>query len=351
MKLKKYIAILLLLPMLLLLAGCDALDSLLADYTGGLGNLGGANPNPLDPPLYHETGTLRSEESEVLVLCADWNAISQDGETATVTVKISLDCYAISTGKHQLTVTVNGETQSIFTRPIENQSKEHKIFPFATFTFEADLTNEDYRDMLEISAAWDFGGSDHGNEIEELSIFARISFPGGEILPSTDGSDTSFESSSPDPIKPDPDAPTQEAKGTLTSKESTFLILAADWKITSEDGKTAVVTVTPKIEFHSLSIGRKTLSVTVNGTTKTQITREIENSSVSKHTVTLAPMIFEVELKGNAPHLITLSAEWDCDHSTHGHYIDALTIDAEISFPSGTVTQSPVAPVDVEPLD
>jgi hypothetical protein len=275
--------------------------------------------------------------------------VSYDGKTATVKVKVALDCYAVSTGKHQLAVSVNGEAQSIFTRPIENHSKEHKIFPFATFTFEADLTDDNYLGLLEISVIWDFGGSDHGNQIEELSIFACISFPGGEILETTEGSDTSDESSTPDaPDVPTPDEPTRELAGTLTSKESTFLILTADWKVVSTEEDTATVIVTPKIEFHSLEIGKKTLTVTVNGEIKTQTTREIVNSSTSKHAIVLAPMVFEVEWMEGEEHLITLSAVWDCDYTTHGHYIENLTIDAEISLPSGTVSESPLTPVQQE---
>lgn len=342
MKLKQLIAVLLCLSALLTMVGCDALDSLLE---GGLGSLNAPNSDPSNPPIYRESGKLYSEQSEVLVLYADWSAYSYDRETALVTVKVGLDCYAISTGKHQLTVSVNGETQSLFTRPIENQSKEHKTFSFATFTFETDLTDGEYPDLLEISAVWDFGSSDHGNEIEELSIFARISFPGGEIIQTTNDDKDSSNSSDANPDKPDPDEPTLEAKGTLSSKESTFLTLIVDWEVTTADGETATVTVIPKLEFHSLSIGRKTLSVTVNGKTKTQTTREIDNSSSSKHTITLSPMVFEVKLDADEPlTVITLTAEWDCDYTTHGHYVDALTVDAEISFP--TVTVKPASEPD-----
>lgn len=131
-------------------------------------------------PLFETDGVISSTESETLILYAKWDAVSYNGKTADVTVKVGITCYSISTGKHTGSVTVNGETKEFSTRAIESKTHEKKKFEFATLTFRVDL-DEDGLTLLEIEADWDFNDTEGGVEIEELVATAIVKLPGGEI--------------------------------------------------------------------------------------------------------------------------------------------------------------------------
>ena len=140
---------------------------------------------PTGDPIFSAKGVLSSKESETLILYAKWEAVSYNGKTADVTVKVGITCYSISTGKHTGSVTVNGEEKEFSTRAIESKTHEKKKFEFATFTFRVEL-DEDGQTLLDIEAIWDFNDTEGGVEIEQLVASAIIKLPGGEVyLPDT----------------------------------------------------------------------------------------------------------------------------------------------------------------------
>ena len=299
-------------------------------------------PSPSTPPLYEESGLLLSEESDLLVLFADWKAVSHDGKTAEVTVKVGIVCYGISTGKHDLIVTVNGETQTLTTRAIESKINEKKKFTFATLHFDAKLTKP-YRGILDISAIWDYNGSYSGQQISLLSTEAVISFPGGELIDSEEDTTQTQEPDTTEKPDVDPDPPLYKDQGTLSSAESDLLVLFADWEAVSEDGKTATVTVKTGVNCYSLSTGKHLLTVTVNGEEQTLMTPQISNTMDEKKTIYFndgIPLVFEIELDGDAPFSLDFSLVWNYNGSYHGQQFDELTIEETLLFPNETLLVS-----------
>ncbi|MBE6633959.1 MAG: hypothetical protein E7620_06425 [Ruminococcaceae bacterium] len=145
-------------------------------------------------PIMEEEGVIRSKESETLTFFAKWSAVSYNGKKATVTVKVGITCYSISTGKHKGSVTVNGETKTFSTRAIESTTHEKKKFDFAELTFTVDL-DEDGLSLMEIDAEWEFEDTEGGSFIESFTASAIIKLPGGEIyVPDTSEEDSQEQS-------------------------------------------------------------------------------------------------------------------------------------------------------------
>lgn len=346
MNCKKYVAMLLLL-VIFLLTGCDFIVNLTVDKTEEVSNDASGDatnkePSQTTPPLYEESGTLFSEESDLLVLFADWKAVSYDGKTAEVTVKVGIVCYGISTGKHDLIVKVNGETQTLTTRAIESKINEKKKFTFATLHFDAKLTKP-YRGILDISAIWDYNGNYSGQQIDLLSTEAVISFPGGELIDSEEITTQTEEPETTDKPNVDPDPPLYKEKGTLSSTESDLLVLFADWEVVSEDGETATLTVKLGVSCYSISTGKHLLTVTVNEEEETFMTPQISNTVNEKKTIYFnenSPLEFEIELDGNEPYSLDISVVWDYNGTYHGQHFDDLIIEETIVFPNEALSVS-----------
>ncbi len=337
MKFKKYFAVLLLLAALLL-SSCDAIDQYLQDAypyppDENTGEDSNEEVDGSDMPLYKESGILYSTESEMLVLFADWSAVSFDGKNATVRVRVGLNCYGISTGKNQLTVKVNGKTQELQTPAIENKKNEEKTFQFADLNFEVKLTNS-YENLLNISAVWDYNGTYVGQPVEGLTAAAKIRFPGGEII---DTNADTTDSAETDELPLDPDAPTYSESGKISHVASSFLTFYADWTAVSEDGKTATVTVTPGIECYKLKTGKHDLTVTVNGEEILYESNAIEHQTDKKVTLPFASQTFEIEFEGTTPYVLEISVVLDYgDDDDHGsEIIEELKASIAVTFPGG----------------
>ena len=185
MKFKKYIAALLAL-ITLLFSGCNEfVDNLLngnfpSDLDNGFLEDEGDQTDETSEFEYEVRGRVYSEESEMLVLITAWHAVATDEKTVEVTVRVGIKCYGISTERHDLIVTVNGEEQTIQTPPIESKNNDQPIL-LAKATFEVEL-NQAYHGELDISAVWNYNGTYNGEVINTLSAAARVSFPDGEII-------------------------------------------------------------------------------------------------------------------------------------------------------------------------
>ncbi len=340
MKFKKTLAVLLLLAVFLL-TSCDVIDQYLQnayppypdDSTEEDSN---GEADGSDQPLYKESGILYSNESEMLVLFVDWSAVSFDGETATVRVRVGLNCYGISTGKKQLTVKVNGKTQELQTPAIENTKNQEKTFQFADLNFEVRLTRP-YRKQLHISAVWDYDGTYIGQPIEALTVAAKIRFPGGEIIDTNVDTTDTTDSADTDEPKPDPNAPMYSESGKISHAASGFLTLFADWTAVSEDGKTATVTVSPGIECYKLKTEKHKLTITVNGEEIQYETNAIEHKVDEKVTLPFASKTFEIELDGKAPYTLEISVVWEFgdDDGYSSEIIDELKVSTAVTFPGG----------------
>ena len=343
MRFKKYIAAML-AAITLLLCSCDALDTLFQEGVptfpeednGENTAEGTAQPSK---PLYEAEGHLHSEESEMLTLFLDWTAVSYDEKKATVTLQVGIHCFGISTGKHELTVTVNKETQILTTPAIESKKNQEKTFQFATLTFEVDLTKRP-KNTLDIFAAWDFVGVYNGQELNGIVAAAKISLPDGEIITDEESSDTT-DSETTDIPKDDPDAPLYQESGKIASTESKWLILFTNWNAVSKDGKTATVTITPEIECRKLETGKHKLTITVNDQSVTYETNPIIHGTNEKITYTLNPVKFEIALEKNLPTLLTISAVWEFDDTDDysQEIIEELRTEITVTFPGGEVVE------------
>lgn len=341
MKFKRTITILLLLASLLL-TGCDQLiEGYLQDYFQNVSegsekeSFSDEDSKPTEP-LHEASGTLYSKESETLVLFADWEAVSYDEKKATVTVMVGIRCYGITTGHHELTVTVNGNSQTFRTKPIESTKKQEKIFKFNTFVFEVDLTKS-YQNVLDISALWDYNGTYIGQPIESLTATAKIRFPGGEIIDTDESTSDATDTSEPNK---DPDAPKFQESGKIYSSESRMLILYADWTAISKDGKTITVTVSPGIECYSLTTESHKLTIRVNDQSITYNTRGINHKVSEKAILPFESKEFEfdeVKLDGEEPYLLSISVIWEYndDDGYSQEIIEEFKAEITVTFPGG----------------
>ena len=142
------------------------------------------------PPkeIFRESGSAASNISKTITLQADWEAVSYDGKTAEVIVKVNLICWEIEVGKrdgqYAGNITVNGQTESFSTPPIKHTIKEQKKFRFAQTTFIVPL-NEDAPTELSIVVTWPFNGRYSGQRIGVLKDSTAAVLPGGsrEVSP------------------------------------------------------------------------------------------------------------------------------------------------------------------------
>ena len=339
MKLKKYIAALLVL-VTLLLAGCD---DMINDF------LEGKFPSDLDDGLlddledqsndssdskYDIRGRIYSEESDQLVLIAAWHATAIDSKTVKVSVRVGIKCYGISTERHDLVITVNGEEQTIQTPPIESKGSDQPIL-LAQTEFTVKLSRA-YRGELEISAVWNYNGTYNGVSIDSLTAAACISFPDGEIITEETTTETTDDKKPSDSKEPsdDPDAPLYRESGRIFSTESNMLVLFAEWTAISTDGETVTITVTPGIECYRMRTGGHPLTIRVNDKTAKYTTAPIEHGSNEKISLLFIAKEFEIDLT-EEPLTLNISVEWDYN-DTDGYNpgeIDNLSAETSITLP------------------
>ena len=346
MKFKKYIAVLLAL-VTLLFSGCDDLVNEIlngnfpSDFEIDFFEEEEDRSNESSEYEYEARGRIYSKESDLLVLIAAWNAVAIDEKTVEVTVRVGLKCYEISTERHDLTITVNGEEQTVQTPPIESKTNDQPIL-LAKTTFLVKLSRA-YRGELDISAVWNYNGEYNGVAIDTLTAAARVSFPDGETI--TQESDTaetetttdSTESSDTSEPKPDPNAPLYQESGEIYSTESNMLVLFAQWTAVSKKGKTVTVTVTPGIECYKLRTGGHLLTIRVNDSSAKYTTAPIEHGANEKTTLSFTPKEFVIELTDDEPLLLNISVEWEYN-DTDGYnadVIEKLTAETTVTFPGG----------------
>ena len=347
MKFRKYIAVLLAL-ITLLFSGCDDfVNEILngnfpSDFGSNFFEEGEDLSNESSEYEYEARGKIYSQESDLLVLIAAWNAVAIDEKTVEVTVRVGIKCYSISTERHDLIITVNGEEQTIQTPPIESKNNDQPIL-LAKTTFLVKFS-QPYHGELDISAVWNYNGTYNGVTIDTLTAATRVSFPDGEII--TRESDTaetetttdSSESSEPTDPEADPNAPLYQESGEIYSTESNMLVLFAEWTAVSKDGKTVTITVNPGIECYKLRTGGHPLTIRVNDLSAKYTTAPIEHGSNEKTTLSFTPKEFVIKLTDSEPLLLNISVEWDYD-DTDGYtpdVIEKLTAETTITFPGGT---------------
>lgn len=356
MKIKQSLVILLLLASLLL-TSCDIIVNLNVSGTGesteeGEGSGSAEESAPPEEPLYEAEGTLYSTESDLLILFVEWEAVTYDGKVATVTLTPGISCYSMSTGKHDLFVTVNDETKQSQTPPIVSTANEKKKFSFADFTFEVEM-EENGTALLDIAVAWDYNGSYNGQRLEMLTAAARITFPDGGIeLPSTDTEESETTEPTDTTAPPvDTDPPLFSESGVMYSAESDMLVLYTKWEAISRDGLTADVALEVGIVCYSLSTGRHKLTVKVNDQSKFVYTRAIENTVDEKKTIKLHTFHFEIPLDEEAPNLLDLAVVWDFNGSYSGHPVEKLTLADLVTLPGGAASDTDETTQESEPLD
>ena len=352
MKFKKYIAALLAL-VTILFSGCEQFindlieENFPSNFDDGFFEDEEDQTDETSEFEYEAKGRIYSEESDLLVLIAAWRAVAIDEKTVEVTVRVGIKCYGISTERHDLIISVNGEEQTFQTPPIESKSSDQPILLTQT-TFEVELT-EAYRGELEISAVWNYNGTYNGEVINSLSVAALISFPDGEIITQEITTDTekttdSEEISDTSEAPVDPDAPLYQASGKIYSKESNLLVLFAEWTAVSKDGKNVTVTVTPGIECYKMRTEGHLLTIRVNNKTAKYTTAPIEHGSNEKITLFFTAKEFELKLPElnlpNAPltsMILNISVEWEYN-DTDGYNpseIDKMIAETSVTFPDG----------------
>lgn len=132
--------------------------------------------------IFRESGSAVSNASKTLMLQADWEAVSYDGKTAEVTVRVHLICWEIEVGKREGqfagSVTVNGQAEPFATPSLKHTVKEQKSFWFAEKSFTVPL-NENAPTELSVAATWPFNGIYSGQSIGVLRAYTVVMLPSG----------------------------------------------------------------------------------------------------------------------------------------------------------------------------
>lgn len=134
--------------------------------------------------------------------------------------------------------------------------------------------------------------------------------------------------------------PVLDERGSVSSTEADSVILRADWKAISYDGKNAEVTVTVYLTFSKLSAGKSTGRVTLNGQTKTFSVKAIEKQAGAKVTITPSPAEFKfrIALTQSGTTALDLETVWNVKATIDGSYEELLS--AEAVFPLWTTPEA-----------
>lgn len=132
--------------------------------------------------IFRESGSAASDASKNLTLQADWEAVSYDGKTAEVTVRVHLVCWEIEVGRREGqfagSITVNGQAEPFSTPALKHTVKEQKTFWLAERSFTVPL-NGNAPTELSVAVTWPFNGSYSGQSIGVLRAYTVATLPSG----------------------------------------------------------------------------------------------------------------------------------------------------------------------------
>lgn len=136
-------------------------------------------PTPTPTPAYGDnlgSGTFKSDTGVPINLKADWSAKTISASQVEVTVKVSVDSYAIhlQAVPYAVKLSVNGEYVTMDAPAVDYDGSAATNTVFGTKTFTVSLS-EGSSANIPVAIEWHFGGTYGGQEIDVIECGGTIS--------------------------------------------------------------------------------------------------------------------------------------------------------------------------------
>lgn len=136
-------------------------------------------PTPTPTPTYGDnlgSGTFKSETGVPINLKADWSVKTISASQVEVTIKVSVDSYAIhlQTVPYAVKLSVNGEYVTMDAPSVDYDGSAATNTVFGSKTFTVNLS-EGSSANIPVAIEWHFGGTYGGEEIDVIECGGTIS--------------------------------------------------------------------------------------------------------------------------------------------------------------------------------
>ena len=136
-------------------------------------------PTPTPTPTYGDnlgSGTFKSETGVPINLKADWSVKTISASQVEVTIKVSVDSYAIhlQAVPYAVKLSVNGEYVTMDAPAVDYDGSAATNTVFGTKTFTVNLS-EGSSANIPVAIEWHFGGTYGGQEIDVIECGGTIS--------------------------------------------------------------------------------------------------------------------------------------------------------------------------------
>ena len=136
-------------------------------------------PTPTPTPTYGDnlgSGTFKSETGVPINLKADWSVKTISASQVEVTIKVSVDSYAIhlQAVPYAVKMSVNGEYVTMDAPAVDYDGSAATNTVFGSKTFKVSLS-EGSSTNIPVAIEWHFGGTYGGQEIDVIECGGTIS--------------------------------------------------------------------------------------------------------------------------------------------------------------------------------
>ena len=136
-------------------------------------------PTPTPTPTYGDnlgSGTFKSETGVPINLKADWSVKTISASQVEVTIKVSVDSYAIhlQAVPYAVKLSVNGEYVTMDAPAVDYDGSAATNTVFGSKTFKVNLS-EGSSANIPVAIEWHFGGTYGGQEIDVIECGGTIS--------------------------------------------------------------------------------------------------------------------------------------------------------------------------------
>lgn len=125
-----------------------------------------------------ESGSFESSTGTKMIMYLNWTLVSQNSETATLRVNLSLSTYTLSLGQRSGVITVAGVDHSFTSPAIDYESElTRNSATLADMSFDVTVPVGQLT-SIPVSASWSFNGTYGGTEIAQVTAGGTITVQG-----------------------------------------------------------------------------------------------------------------------------------------------------------------------------
>ena len=140
-------------------------------------------PQPSQAPgnvnrTINESGSFESNTGTNMIMYLNWSAVSQNSETVTIKIDLTLSTYALSIGPHNGIISVNGTDYRFTSAGVTHTNNDSRNTTNLTSTSINVTVPAGQSVNIPVSAVWDFNGTYNGKPITQISAGGTISLHG-----------------------------------------------------------------------------------------------------------------------------------------------------------------------------